>query len=250
MQELNQTLIREGFEKDKNDQETLYHQDQENLCKQEEIFLHRKSRVQCLKEGECNTRFFHRSAMANRARNRIYSIKDEGDNLLNSQKEIEAILVRHFWGISHEASLDRDQYIQIISNNIPKLVSREDNFNLNRLVSKEEVSEVLKEIQNGKAPSLDGFNLDFFKVCQNIVKQDILDVVEDSRRNKTILKALNTTSISLIPKQNVAQIPNRFRPIALFNVVYKIISKVVANRLKHLCPTLLSVEQYGYMCRF
>eukprot|EP00253_Pinus_taeda_P029476 PITA_29476 len=52
----------------------------------------------------------------------------------------------------------------------------------------EEVSEVQKEMQNGKAPGPDGFSVDFFKACWNIVKQDILNVVEDSRRDKTILK--------------------------------------------------------------
>jgi len=79
-------------------------------------------------------------------------------------------------------------------------VSREDNFNLNRPVTEEEVSEVLKEMQNGKSPGSDGFNVDFFKACWNIVKQDILNVVEDSRLNRTILKVLNTSFISLIPK--------------------------------------------------
>jgi len=42
-------------------------------------------------------------------------------------------------------------------------------------------------------------------------------------------------------------IPNRFRPIALCNVVYKIISKVIANKLKPLLPTLVSEEQIGYV---
>lgn len=114
-------------------------------------------------------------------------------------------------------------------------------------MTEEEVNEVLNEIQNGKAPSLDGFNVDFFKDCWNIVKVDILDVVEDSRTNKTILRALNTSFISLIPKQENAQTPDRYRPIALSNVVYKIISKVVANRLKPLLPALISGEQSGYV---
>jgi hypothetical protein len=61
------------------------------------------------------------------------------------------------------------------------------------------------------------------------------------------LKALNTSFISLIPKQDNAQTPDKFRPIALCNVVYKIISKVVANRLKPLLPTLVSGEQSGYV---
>lgn len=86
MQELNQTLIMEGFGKDRSDQATKYHQECENLYKQEEIFWRQKSTVQWLKEGERNTRFFYRSAMVNRAHNRISSINDKGGNLLNSHE--------------------------------------------------------------------------------------------------------------------------------------------------------------------
>ena len=67
-------------------------------------------------------------------------------------------------------------------------------------------------------------------------------VVEDSKRSKTILKALNTSFLSLIPKYDRAQATDKYRPIALCNVVYKIISKVVANRLKRLLPSLVSKE--------
>lgn len=127
------------------------------------------------------------------------------------------------------------------------MVSREDYYNLNRFVTEKEVSEVLKEKQNGKALGLDGFNVDFFKSCWDIVKKDILRVVEDSRLNKTTLKALNTSFISLIPKQENAQIPERFRPIALCNLVYKIISKVVSNGLKPLLRMLVSGEESSYV---
>ena len=49
-------------------------------------------------------------------------------------------------------------------------MSREDNFNLNKPVTEEEVSEVIKDMQNGKAPGPNGFNVDFFKACWNVVK--------------------------------------------------------------------------------
>eukprot|EP00253_Pinus_taeda_P032924 PITA_32924 len=89
MQELNQALITNGFDETKNDKATKCNQDWYNFCKQEEIFWRQKSRVQWLKEGERNTRFFHRSTMANKVHNIISVIKDEGGNLHNSHAEIE-----------------------------------------------------------------------------------------------------------------------------------------------------------------
>lgn len=130
---------------------------------------------------------------------------------------------------------------------IPKMLSREDNYNLNRPVIEEELEEVITEMHNGKAPGPDGFNVDLFKTCWRIVKHDILEVVEDSRTCKKVLRALNESFIALIPKHEKATSLERFRPITLCNVVYKIISKVIANRLKPLLPTLMSEEQTSYV---
>jgi hypothetical protein len=93
---------------------------------------------------------------------------------------------------------------------------------------------------NGKAPSLDGFTVELFKAFLEVVKHDVYGVVEDSRCSTSIFKALNAIMITLIPKENEARTPNQYRPIALCNVVYKIISKVIANRLKPLLPSLIS----------
>jgi len=138
--------------------------------------------------------------MDHRSHNRISVIKDSQRKQLNTHKEIEAVLVQHFQGIAEEPLLDRSKFINDFTKHIPKLVTKEDNYNLNRLVNEEEVSKVIKEMQNGKVPSPDGFDVDFFKACWGIVKRDILDVVKDSRKNRSILKALNTSFISLIPK--------------------------------------------------
>ena len=97
-------------------------------------------------------------------------------------------------------------------------------------------------MSNGKAPVPDGFTTDFFKFCWGVVKYDIYGIVEDSRCSASILKALNSTLITLIPKENEARTPDRFRLITLCNVVYKLILKVIAYRLKPLLPILISKE--------
>ena len=100
---------------------------------------------------------------------------------------------------------------------------------------------------SGKAPRPDGFTIDFFKACWDLVKLDVWAVVEDSRSSSSILKSLNSTFIALIPKQEDVVTPSKFRPIALCNVLYKIISKVMANRLKPILPLIISEEQLGYV---
>lgn len=161
---------------------------------------------------------------------------------MNTDKEMESVLVQQFKSIAVETLAHSSQSIKNFTKNIPKLVTKEDNYNLNRPVTKEEVNEVIKEMHNGKALGPNGFNVDFFKTCWEIVKYDILDVVEDSRKSRKVLRAINESFIALIPKQEKTTTLEIFRSISLCNVVYKIISKVIANRLKPLLPSLVSEE--------
>lgn len=137
---------------------------------------------------------------------------------------MELVLVQHFCNIAKEPLEDKSRFIDHFTQFIPQLVTREDNHKINRPVSEEEVSEVISEMQSGKAPVPDGFNVDFFKAYWETVKHDILEVMEDSRRSKNVLKALNASFIALIPKEENSMTSDGFQPIALCNVVYRIIS--------------------------
>eukprot|EP00253_Pinus_taeda_P012913 PITA_12913 len=247
LQEINQINITKGFNEERQKLTNSLQEEWEDQRLQEEIFWRQKSRIQWIKEGERNTKFFHKSTMAHRAHNRITKIKDSQGIELVSHKDMESSLVQHFFNIAKEPMEDKSRFIDQFTQYIPKLVTREDNHNLNKPVSEEEISEVIKEMQSGKALGPDGFNVDFFKTCWETVKQDILEVVEDSRKSKKVLKALNASFIALITKKENVMTLDGFQPIALCNVVYKIISKVIANRLKPLLPSLISKEQTGYV---
>ena len=88
-----------------------------------------------------------------------------------------------------------------------------------------------------KAPGPDGFTTNFFHACWDWLKEEIWALVEDSRKSGSILRALNSTFLTLIPKESGTEDPRKLRPIALCNVIYKIIFKVIANRLR---PSFLS----------
>jgi hypothetical protein len=103
------------------------------------------------------------------------------------------------------------------------------------------------EIPKGKSPGPDGFTTEFFHACWSVIKQDVWEAVEDSRKFLKVLPAFNSTFLTLIPKEDKVEDPRKFRPIALCNVIYKIISKVIANLLKPLLPLLISQEQSGFV---
>ena len=77
--------------------------------------------------------------------------------------------------------------------------------------------------------------------------RDIWEIFEESRRNRNVYPALNATFITLIPKQENSDTPVGFRPIALCNVIYKILSTMMVYRLKPLLPSLISLEQTGFV---
>ena len=99
----------------------------------------------------------------------------------------------------------------------------------------------------GKAPGPDGFTVNFFHHFWDMLKEEVWAIVEESRTSKGVLKAFNATFLALIPKSEGADAPGRFRTISLCNVIYKIISKVIANRLKPLLPGIIIHEQSGFV---
>lgn len=70
--------------------------------------------------------------------------------------------------------------------------------------------------------------------------------MEESRRTGSVLKAFNSTFLTLIPKEKGGDSLGKFRPISLCNVILKIIMKVMANQLKPLMSRLISPEQTGF----
>lgn len=88
-----------------------------------------------------------------------------------------------------------------ITQHIPRLVTPEHNAILRCAIDREEVEEAVMQMDKGIAPGPDGFTVDFFQQCWDLVKEEMWEIVEDSRRSRRILKAFNATFLTLIPKE-------------------------------------------------
>ena len=102
-----------------------------------------------------------------------------------------------------------------------------------------EVWYALKQMHLTKAPKLDGMSPIFFKHYWNIVGPEVVNCVLSSLNSSRMPCRLNETYICLIPKVKSPQNITEFRLISLCNVVYKLISKILANRLKKVLAAVI-----------
>ena len=97
-----------------------------------------------------------------------------------------------------------------------------------------------------KAPSLDGMPFIFFQHYWNSIGDDVVKAVLSYLNSKKNLPGLNHTFITLIPKVKSAKYVIEFRTIALCNILYKLVSKVLAYRLKRVLPLIISKSQSAF----
>ena len=183
-----------------------------------------------------------------KARNRITLLKREDGSNNNNIEEIENLLVKHFNDRFYEPnSYSFDSILENLSTlPIPKL-SQQQVLQLDSPISNDEIEMAVFQLGAHKSPGPDGIPAFFFQEYWAVVKQDILNSTQAVFHSGSLLKALNKTFITLILKVSVPEEVTQFRLISLCNVTYKIITKIMVNRLKPLMNSLILPSQNAFI---
>lgn len=110
---------------------------------------------------------------------------------------------------------------------------------LDNTVTNEEIFTVLKLMKKNKSPGPEGFNVNFFLKCWDIIGTDFTNAAQYLFRSCHLPLGINATATALIPKVENPTSMSDYRPISCCNTIYKCISKVLANKLKKVLPTLI-----------
>ena len=191
-----------------------------------------------------NMSYFHSRATQRNKRNFISKLNLNDGSVVTDEKQIGEAMVDYFKQIF--TSTMPSSFDQILQG-IDKKVTPTMNADLTREFTADEIEFALKQIKPLTSPSPDGMSPIFFKSCWNFIGHDVIDASLAILNSGNMPASLNHTYISLIPKIKSPEKATDFRPISLCNVLYKIVSKTIANRLKKLLPKLVSESQSAFM---
>jgi exonuclease III len=214
--------------------------------RREEEYWRVKSRSLWLQAGDKNTSFFHKQAKARQSHNTIKEIQFQGQILTNFD-DIKQAAHDFFQDLFTEENREAPNPDNYPLNLIPLLVDEGSNRNLVAPVTAEEIKSALEGMEPDKAPGPDGFSARFFISCWDIIQKDLIRMVKKSQTCAKLGGSTKSSFLALIPKEKGARCFSRFRPISLCNIGYKLITKIIANRLKSILPKIIPENQGGFV---
>ncbi|CAK8535453.1 unnamed protein product [Lathyrus sativus] len=118
---------------------------------------------------------------------------------------------------------------------------------LSKNITEEDITKALKGIGDLKAPGLDGYGARFFKASWATIKKDVIAAVNEYFETGRMYKPFNNAIVFLIPKSNKTCEIKDYRPIAVCTTFYKIISKILIDRLGTVLPNVVSHNQTAFV---
>lgn len=165
--------------------------------------------------------------------------------ILNDQASIAAHVVQHF-----EKSFTRDHHIMdigLVEHVIPKLVTDAENSIILAIPTREEVYATVKAMDGFSARGLDGFGDCFFTHCWSVIWSNVTLAIKRFFEDGFIMPHFNSNILILLPKLQDSECISDYRPIALANFLFKIITRIVADRLEPIASRIISPNHSAFL---
>ncbi|KAL0455531.1 UNVERIFIED_CONTAM: hypothetical protein Slati_0892300 [Sesamum latifolium] len=205
--------------------------------KLEQSMLQQRAKIQWLKGGDQCTRVFFRRVAKRRAIKQIFQIQNEGRMTITKHNE------RLLGGQRGSRFID----LCFLRSWARYLLNEEDLAVLTKPVTAADVKMAFFEITEDKSPRPDGYSSGFFKAVWPIVGEEVTRAILDFFNNGKLLRQVNATLLVLIPKVQALTHVTDFGPISCCNVLYKVITKIIVQRLSSVLDRLISPSQNAFV---
>lgn len=206
-------------------------------------WISQRAKSKCLSNGENDLGFLYAHIRARKNHNVLKEI-DSPLGLCSTHSDISVSLINHFSNLFNATKSPSADSFTIPTGN---LVSSQQAQDLIAPFSDEEIKLAVFAGHSSLTPGPDGFTFEFYKSSWHIIGNLVCKAVKSFYFTNYLPRGVKTTAIALIPKGPHASNISDYRPISLCNVLYKIVAKVLASRLKKVLPTLIHDSQVGFI---
>ncbi|KAL3534568.1 hypothetical protein ACH5RR_003029 [Cinchona calisaya] len=150
-----------------------------------------------LKDGDKNTAFFHTSVKGRRLRNSIIGLQKYNGQWCQEEKQIQEEIISYYEVLF---TLANPQHFEEVLSGIPTKIPSQMNADTTRPVSEKEIKRAIFSMDSNKALSQTVCLHFFFQKHWNIIKNDVVKAVQSFFHSGHLLKSVNETIITLVPK--------------------------------------------------
>lgn len=175
--------------------------------------------------------------------NLLMGLDIEGE-WLEDPRRVKGVVGKHFRKLYAKKT---SNLVELPDDLFENRISEADGEMLTRPFTEDEIWQAVWDCEGTKSAGPDGFSLEFYRVCWDTVKEDLMQVFVDFHANGRIARGCNSSYIALIPKKEGATTLNHFRPISLIGSLYKIVVKVLATRIKLVIGKLIDYTQSAFI---
>ncbi|KAJ8768783.1 hypothetical protein K2173_023687 [Erythroxylum novogranatense] len=198
----------------------------------EESFYKQKSGVQCIKEGDANTKFYHCSVKSQLCKSQIRLLLNEQGDYVDTKAGLAEVVVSYFSKLLGE----KDPHVivpdlSLLRDLLPGSIGETKKLMLVQDISRDEVRKVMFALGGEKAPGPDGYSAHFFQVAWSVVGDDVCDAVFEFFQSGLVLPAFNSTIVALVSKKPNFMSIKDYRPISRCSTFYKCLTKIMVARL-------------------
>nr|GEV05307.1 hypothetical protein [Tanacetum cinerariifolium] len=201
-----------------------------------------KSKVKWAIEGDENSSFFHGIINKKRSQLAIRGIFVDG-SWQNDPHIVKEAFLNHF-AARFKKPTSSGPKINFL---FPNRLAQDQAKDLERSISRDEIRVAVWNCGDNKSPGPDGYTFEFFKKYWGLIGPDFCEAVEHFFVNGAFSKGCNSSFIALIPKVIDAKLVTDFCPISLIGCVYKVVTKIMANRLATVISDIVSNTQSAFV---
>ncbi|CAK8536977.1 unnamed protein product [Lathyrus sativus] len=208
--------------------------------------LQQREKIDWIKKGDGNNQYFYAAIKARHHSNCLNNLKKRDGSQTNSISDIEEEVLNFYSNLIGK-NTENINHIDIEAMRMGKQLDNYQREYLIRPISENDITTTLKGIGDLKAPCLDGFGAKFLKSSWATIREDVIAAVGEYFETGKIYKAFNNDVVSLIPKGQSASEIQDYRPIAVCTTFYKIISKILTNRLGAVISSMVNHNQAAFV---